>query len=194
MVTQNKFQVDEESFIFAECEDEEKQENVTTILAKKVISTYQEKIIFPQVLNEVSSKGEKIISVEEIVFKKCEIVKETKNREIIDSRKKYSILQYDFYIPYYIECKDEREQKYIVEGKIKGTQKATLYIPAYAEQEGVEFVINSFAKLTGTPVIINNSLKFDVSVLISTKVIVEEIVFIPFCRDCEGCRGEKKDD
>jgi len=194
VVTQNKFQVDEESFIFAECEDEEKQENVTTILAKKVISTYQEKIIFPQVLNEVSSKGEKIISVEEIVFKKCEIVKETKNREIIDSRKKYSILQYDFYIPYYIECKDEREQKYIVEGKIKGTQKATLYIPAYAEQEGVEFVINSFAKLTGTPVIINNSLKFDVSVLISTKVIVEEIVFIPFCRDCEGCRGEKKDD
>lgn len=194
VVIQNKFQVDEESFIFAECEDEEKQENVTTILAKKVISTYQEKIIFPQVLNEVSSKGEKIISVEEIVFKKCEIVKETKNREIIDSRKKYSILQYDFYIPYYIECKDEREQKYIVEGKIKGTQKATLYIPAYAEQEGVEFVINSFAKLTGTPVIINNSLKFDVSVLISTKVIVEEIVSIPFCRDCEGCRGEKKND
>jgi len=43
-------------------------------------------------------------------------------------------------------------------------------------------------------VIINNSLKFDVSVLISTKVIVEEIVSIPFCRDCEGCRGEKKND
>ncbi|GAA0777815.1 hypothetical protein GCM10008908_33590 [Clostridium subterminale] len=194
VVTQSKFQIEKESFIFTDSEDKWKQENETTILAKKVLSTYQEKIIFSQISNEVSSKDEKIINVEEIVFQKCEIIKETKNREIIDSRKKYSILQYDFYIPYYIECKDEREQKYIIEGKLKGTQKATLYIPEYAEQEGVEFIVNSFAKLTSTPVIINNSLKFDVSVLISTKVIVEEIVFIPFCRDCEGCRGEGKND
>jgi DNA-binding beta-propeller fold protein YncE len=194
VVTQSKLQVKEESFIFTCSEDKWKQENGTTILAKKVLSTYQEKIIFPQVSIEVYSKDEDVINVEEIIFQKCEIISETKNRKIIDSRKKYSILQYDFCIPYYIECKDKREQKYIIEGRLKGTQKATLYIPAYAEQEGVEFVINSFAKLTSTPVIINESLKFDVSVLISTKVIVEEVVFIPFCKNCEGCRGEWKND
>jgi len=194
VVTQSKLQVEEESFIFTCSEDKWKQENGTTILAKKVLSTYQEKIIFPQVSIEVCSKDEDVINVEEIIFQKCEIISETKNRKIIDSRKKYSILQYDFYIPYYIECKDKREQKYIIEGRLKGTQKATLYIPAYAEQEGVEFVINSFAKLTSTPVIINESLKFDVSVLISTKVVIEEIVFIPFCKNCEGCRGEWKND
>ncbi len=58
----------------------------------------------------------------------------------------------------------------------------------------MEFVINSFAKLISTPVFINKSLKFDVSVLISTKVIVEEIVFIPFYKDCESFGGGGKND
>ncbi len=194
VVTDNKFQVDEESFIFAESEDKGKQDNVTTILAKKVLSTYQEKIIFPQVSIEVYSKDEEIINIEDIRFQKCEIINETKNRKIIDSRRKYSILQYDFYIPYYIECMDEREEKYIIEGRLKGTQKATLYIPAYAEQEGIEFVVNSYAKITSTPIMINQKLKFDVSVLISTKVIVDEIVRIPFCKNCSDCRGDREND
>lgn len=194
VVTQSKFQIEKESFIFTDSEDKWKQENETTILAKKVISTYQEKIIFSQISIEVFSKDEEVTTVEEIIFQKCEIINETKNRKIIDSRKKYSIIQYDFCIPYYIECKDKCEQKHIIEGSLKGTQKAMLYIPTYAEQAGVEFVVNSFAKLTSTPVIINKSLKFDVSVLLSTKAIVEEIVSIPFCKYGESCKGEGKSD
>lgn len=186
VVTQSKLQVQEESFILTDSEDKLKQENGTTILAKKVLSTYQEKMIFSEISTKISSKDDGIINVEEIIFQKCEIINETKNRKIIDRRKEYSILQYNFYIPYYIGCKDEQEQKYVIEGRIEGTQKATLYIPAYAEQQGVQFVINSFTKLTSTPVIINKNLQFDVSVLISTKVIVEEILFIPYCKNCEG--------
>ena len=195
VVIQSKLQVQEESFILTDSEDKLKQENGTTILAKKVLSTYQEKMIFQEVSIKVSSKEEGIINIEEIIFQKCEIINETKNRKIIDSRKEYSILQYKFYIPYYIGCKDEQEQKYVIEGRLEGTQKATLYIPAYAEQQGIQFVINSFTKLTSTPVIINKNLKFGVSVLISTRVIVDEIVFIPLCKNCEGWQrsGERRE-
>eukprot|EP00831_Metopus_contortus_P055764 TRINITY_DN4730_c0_g1_i5.p2 TRINITY_DN4730_c0_g1~~TRINITY_DN4730_c0_g1_i5.p2 ORF type:complete len:113 (+),score=9.93 TRINITY_DN4730_c0_g1_i5:158-496(+) len=66
------------------------------------------------------------------------------------------------------------------------------YIPAYAEQRGVEFVINSFAKLESTPKIMEKSLKFDASVLISTKAIVDEIVFIPFCKNCVVYKSHSK--
>lgn len=185
VVVQSRLQVQEESFILANSEDILKQENGTTILAKKILSNYQEKMIFSGVSVEVYSKVDEIVKIEEIIFKKCEIINKTKNRKIIDSRKDYSILQYNFYIPYYIRCKDEQEQEYEIEGRIDGMQKATLYIPAYAEEQGIQFVINSVTKLTSTPVIINKNLKFDASVLISTKVIVDEIVFIPFCKDCE---------
>ncbi|GAA0076573.1 hypothetical protein UT300005_09510 [Clostridium sp. CTA-5] len=185
VVTQSKFQVQEESFIFTNSQDKFEQKNGTTILAKKVLSNYQEKIIFPEVSIKVSLKEEEIIKIEEVIFKKCEIINETKNRKIIDSRKEYSILQYEFYIPYYIVCKNEGQQEHVIEGRLEGTQKATLYVPAYTEQQGVEFVINSFTKLTSNPVIVNNNLKFDVSVLISTKAIVDELVFIPFCKDCD---------
>lgn len=188
VVTQSKFQLQEESSILMDSEDKLQQENGITILAKKVISTYQEKMIFSDVSIKVSSKEERIINIEEITFQKCEIINETKNRKITENRKEYSILQYNFYIPYCIGWKDEQEQKYILEGRLEGTQKATLYIPAYAEQQGVQFVSNSFTKLMNTPVIINQNLQFDVSVLISTKVIVEEIVFIPLCSSCEGCQ------
>lgn len=186
VVTQSKLEVHEESFILTDSEDKLKRENGITILGKKVLSTYQEKMIFPEVSINVSSREECIISIEEIIFKKCEIINETKNRKSIDSRKEYSILQYNFYIPYYIVGKDEQEQKYFIEGRLEGTQKATLYIPAYAEQQGVQFVSNSFTKLSSTPVIINKNLKFDVSVLIWTRVIVEDAVFIPFCKSCES--------
>lgn len=185
MIIQSKFEVQDESFILTNSENKLKQENGTSILAKKVLSTYQEKMIFPEVSVKVCLEEGEIINIEEIIFKKCEIINETKNRSIIDSRKDYSILQYNFYIPYCIGYTDEQQQKYIIEGRLEGTQKATLYIPAYAEQQGVEFVINSFAKVTNTPIIVNKNLKFDVSALISTKAIVDEIVFIPFCKECE---------
>ncbi|MBN1068298.1 YncE family protein [Clostridium botulinum] len=185
VISQSKFEVEDESFILTNSENKSKQENGTSILAKKVLSNYQEKMIFPEVSVKVCLEEGEIINIEEIIFKKCEIINETKNRSIIDSRKDYSILQYNFYIPYCIGYTDEQQQKYIIEGRLEGTQKATLYIPAYAEQQGVEFVINSFAKVTNTPIIVNKNLKFDVSALISTKAIVDEIVFIPFCKECE---------
>ncbi|AQS11921.1 hypothetical protein CLOBY_40790 [Clostridium saccharobutylicum] len=182
----------EEALSIIDSEDTLKKENGTTILAKKVLSTYQEKIIFQDVSIKLTSEEEEIINIDEIRFKKCEIINETRNREIIDNRKEYSMLKYNFYIPYYIWYKDEHGRKYIDEGKIEGIQNATLYIPAYEEQQGVEFVVNSFTKLTSNPEIINNDLKFSVSVLISTRAIVDELVFIPFFKNCDVQACENK--
>ncbi|MBW6410568.1 YncE family protein [Clostridium weizhouense] len=185
VISQSEFEVQNEPFILTNLENKLKQENGTSILAKKVLSNYQEKMIFTEVSVKVYLGEGEIINIEEIIFKKCEVINETKNRSNIDSRKNYSILQYNFYIPYCIGYTDEHQRKYIVEGRLEGTQKATLYIPDYAEQQGVEFVVNSFAQLTSTPIIMNKNLTFDVSALISTKAIVDEIVFIPFCKECE---------
>lgn len=179
VVTQNIPQVQKEPFIFMNSEDKSKEKNGVTILAKKVISTHEEKIVFSDVTIELSSKAEGIINIEEIIFQKCEVINETRNRKIIDDGRVYSILEYNFYIPYYIAYKDEKKQKYVMEGRIDGTQKAALDIPAYVEQQEVQFAINSFTKLTGTPAIISRNFKFDVSVVISTRVIVEEMVVIP---------------
>ncbi len=93
-----------------------------------------------------------------------------------------------------MEFKGKDEEKYIVEGKIEGMQKARLYIPVYAEQQGVEFVVNSFATITSNPVVANEKMKFEVSVLISTKAIVDEMISIPIYNNYNlwNIRGEQK--
>ncbi|RII33928.1 hypothetical protein D2A34_12115 [Clostridium chromiireducens] len=192
IVTQSKLQAQEEFTNFIDSEEKFKQENSITIIAKKVLSTYQEKIIFSEISIRLPLNMDAIVNLEYIKFKKCEIINETKNRTIVDTRKEYSILQYDFYIPYVIEFKGTDEEKYIVEGKIEGMQKARLYIPVYAEQQGVEFVVNSFATITSNPVVTNEKMKFDVSVLISTKAIVDEMISIPMYNNYNlwNIRGE----
>jgi hypothetical protein len=105
---------------------------------------------------------------------------ESINRRTIKSRKEYSILQYDFYIPYNIGYKERQDKIYAVTGKIEGTQIVTLFLPTITEQLGVEFVVNASAKLISPPVFEDNLIKFEVSALISTLVVVDKTVFIPF--------------
>lgn len=192
IVIQKNLKVEKDTFIFTDSKDKENQEEGITLLAKKVLSTYQEKIFFSQVSVELPTKDEDIKSIEGIIFQKCEVIKGTQNRKIIEGKKRHSILEYEFYIPYYIEGNNQLEEKYLIKGKLKGAQKATLYIPDYEEQKGVEFSVHSFSKLTSTPVVIGKSLNFDLSVLISTKAIVEDLVFIPFYKHSEGSIGEIK--
>lgn len=191
VVTQNKFQANEEFYIFNNLKNIRKEKDGTNILSKKVISTYEEKINFSHVTIKIPSKDEEVINIEEIIFQKCKVIKERKN---INNQERDLRLQYDFYIPYYVEYTSGKEQKCVVEGNIKGTEKATLYMPTCLEQDRVEFAIDSFAKLASAPVVINKSLVFDVNVLISIKVIADEIVFIPLCKNCESCREEEKNE
>lgn len=194
IVTQNEFKVEEESIIFNNLDDKWEEEKGTTILAKKVLSSYKEKIIFPKVSIEVDLKEDEVLNIEEIIFGNCIVIEESKNREIIENRKNYSILKYDFYIPYYIECSNKEKQKYIMEGRLKGKQKATLYIEDYSKRDEVEYIIKSYAELISTPIIQKKILNFEVNAVISTHAIIEDLVFIPFCKYCNEARGDKKNE
>lgn len=192
IVSQKKIKVNEDYVIFKGDQEKEDKEKGISLLAKRIVSTYQEKIVFPEILVEVLKKVDETIEIEDIIFDKCEVIEESKDRKRIDNRKNYSILTYDFNIPYCINVRNNLEEKYIIKGIIKGTQRTSLYIPEDVEEKGFEILITSFSKLTNTPIIIDKTIKFDMNTLISTKVIVEEEVFIPFCKHCEELRGEKK--
>jgi hypothetical protein len=185
VVSEFNHQEEIETFILYDSEDKLINKNGTEILARKVLSTYQEKIILPEVITKVNIKDEEILYFEGIIFEQCQMITETKQRKILEHRKDYSIIQYSFFIPYSIELKNNHNHKYVVKGRLEGMQKATLYIPAYTEQLGVQLVANSFTNLASTPVIIDGKIKFAANVLISTKVIVDEVVFIPLCKDCK---------
>jgi YVTN family beta-propeller protein len=192
VVTQENNFLEKELVTVAPCVEICKQEKEIAILAKKIISTYQEKVIFSDIIVKVPSIEQHTIFNEKVVFLPIEIVKDTKIRQVIENRKEYSVLYYDFFITYYIELKNKNNEKYFIEGKLEGKQKATLCIPNYAEQQGLEFVISSYSKVTSSSMIENNSVKFSVSALISTKVVIEDIVVIPTSKECERCRQKEE--
>ena len=201
IVTQNQFkeekkekEKEKEDIIFNNLEDKLGEEKGTSILAKKILSSYKEKIIFPRISIQADLKEDEILDIEEIIFENCEVIEESKNIEIIDNREKHFILKYDFYIPYYIEYRNKDKQKCIIEGKLKGKQKATVYIEDYSKRDEVEYIIKSYVQLTSVPIIEENSLNFEVSAMISTHAIIEDIVFIPFCKYCNSLRREKENE
>ena len=194
IVKEKKIKIKEDYFLFNKSPNKEYKEKGVTLLAKKIISTYQEKLILSEVVEEVLKNNDQIIEVEDIIFKKCEVIEESKNRKKIENRKDYSILTYDFNLPYYISIKENLIEKHLIKGVIKGSQRTSLYIPKDIEEKGFEISITSDSKLISTPVIIDKVIKFNISTLISTKVIVEEDVFIPFCKNCEEIREAIKSD
>ena len=183
IIIENK-EIEEKYYISTSANDKWKQEKGNTILAKKVLSTYKEKMNFPQVSVEISLKEDDILSIEEVIFENCSVIEESKRRKIFENRDKYLILEYNFDIPYYIKCKNQNEEKYIIEGRLKGKQKARLYISDYKEGNGVEYVVKSLTKLISSPINKGNVIKLDVISIISTHAIIEDLVFIPFCKQC----------
>jgi DNA-binding beta-propeller fold protein YncE len=155
------------------------KENGLNILAKEVISLYQERVIFHPVTSEISTEEIDLIDVDEVSFQKCEMISESIECRTIKNRREYSELKYDFYIPYTFAYKERQEKAYALKGKIKESHKAILFIPAITSQLGVEFVSTTCAKLISTPVYNGNRIIFEVSVLISTLVIIDKTVFVP---------------
>lgn len=164
-----------EDIIFKNIEDKWKEDYETLILAKKVISTYNEKIIFHKVSIQLDFSDE--IEIEKIVFENCKIIEESK--EIIINRDNYLIYKFEFYIPYFLRCKNLRDEKLNIKGNINGNQKATLYLSNYYELENLEFVVKSSSELMNTPYMKDDSIIFDVSSVISTYITKEELIFIP---------------
>lgn len=146
------------------------------ILANKVLSTYKEKIIFQQEKVEIINKDK--INIEEIRFENCKIIEESKNKEFISNKEDYIILNFEFVIPYYIKSIDSNREILNIKGNLRGKQKAILYI-SKEEKEDLDFIIKSSSKIMSFPYIKDNFVIFDVSSIISTYVIKEELIFIP---------------
>ncbi|WP_291708901.1 YncE family protein [Clostridium sp.] len=146
------------------------------ILANKVLSTYKEKIIFQQEKVEIIN-GDKI-TIEEIRFENCKIIEESKNKEFISNKEDYIILNFEFLIPYYIKYIDSNKEILNIKGNLRGKQKAVLYI-SKEESDDLDFIVKSSSKIMAFPYISSNFIIFDVSSIISTYVIKEELIFIP---------------
>lgn len=163
------------------CQSEEK----ISILAKRILSTYEEKIIFNEVKIKLPLNFDENFNIEDVTFDQCKVTKQSVSRNGFDDTQDILVIEYDFYIKYHSNLRNSIGEGYVVEGKLTGKQKANLYIPSNINQQIIEFKINSLTELTSTPVIINEGMKFGVNVLVSTKAIIEEIVFIPACKDCK---------
>lgn len=160
-----------------------KKENGLKILEKEVISIYQERVIFHPVTCEISTEEIDLIDVDDVTFQKCEMISESIERRTIKNRREYSELKFDFYIPYSFAYKERQENTYALKGKIKESHKAILFLPTSTSQLGVEFVSTTCAKLISSPVYNGNRIIFEVSVLISTLVIIDKTVFVPILKD-----------
>ncbi len=182
VVIQKEPQIEEEPFVLMNLDDKLKKENGITILAKEVLSVSQEKLIFSQMSIELFSMEFEIINIEEILFGKCEMINETMKFKILNNSTGCTVLHYEFYIPYYITARCEQDHTYSITGKIEGTHEAKLYIPNYAKEQDLQFEVSAFMKLISTPLIMDNKLEFNVSALISTKVLIDKIIFFPSCK------------
>lgn len=152
-----------------------------SILAKKIVAIYEDRLVFNNVTLDLSYKNGEFIDIGQVDFKKCEITNKKNSEKIFVNDKEHLLIEYDFYIPYSINCMDEENNEYILEGKISGVENAILDIPLYARQKNIEIAIESYAELIRTPVIIKGELNFKVSALLTTRGVVEEIVNIPIC-------------
>ena len=147
-----------------------------TILANKVLSTYKEKIIFQQEKIELIS--EEKISIEEIGFENCKVIEESKNKEYISNKdENYIILKFEFIIPYYIKCIDSNKEILNIKGNLMGKQRAVLNI-SKEDNDDLDFIIKSSSKIMSSPHINDKFIIFDVSSVISTYLIKEELIFI----------------
>jgi YVTN family beta-propeller protein len=94
VVTQENNFLEKEVVTLSPCIEICKQEKEIAILAKKIISTYQEKVIFSDIIVKAPSIEQDTILNEHVVFLPIEIVKDTKRRQVIENRKEYSVFFY----------------------------------------------------------------------------------------------------
>lgn len=152
--------------------------NEVYILAKKIISSYEEKIIFQQEKIEINTKLE--IKVEKINFGKCIVNDESKLINFIENKKNYIKLNFEFIIPYYISCIGLDNEKVMFKGNLHGKQEAILYVTDKSELSELEFNVRSSNSLISTPYIKDNFIVFDTIATIGTYVTKEEILCLPF--------------
>ena len=146
------------------------------ILANKVLSTYEERIIFKE--EKVELVYEDTVYIEAITFENCQVIEESKKKEFIVDNEDYIVLNFEFIIPYYIKCINFKKEKIIIRGNLTGKEKAVVYINKN-ESDNLEFIIKSDTKSMYFPYIKGKYIVFDAISTISTYVAKEELILIP---------------
>ncbi len=176
-----------------------KDKGGTAVLAKKILSAYQEKIFFKDVSVQLPSMDEKQDNASEnapephrgdadgrgainVFFYQCEIIGDSMRKTILEGKRNYILLEYDFRIPYTVEI----GRKCIVRDGLRGRQKAVLYIPDSVDINDVQFSIVSLTRVVVNPVVSNGVIRFSASSLILTRAFVEEIFSVPDCSNCKS--------
>lgn len=158
------------------------------ILAKKIISTYKEKMIFKK--EKIQLISEYGVEIKEINFDKCVIMEESKS--YIRDKRNYIVFKFKFSIPYYINYTTAENENLVLTGKLNGKQKAILYIPDNYSLEELEFQVKSLSRLVSTPYIKENVVICQVISIISTYIITDKVIFTP-CRNINSYKkGEEE--
>lgn len=157
-----------------DCKVESKTKK-TKALIKRILWTYEENIIFNNIFIKLNLEEADCIWIEEIKFKKCESLDILKNMLNIDTIRESSLLNYKFYIPFYIVCKDSKNISHIIEGKLEGVQNAKICMDDFEKYQDIDFIIKSITNVDGTPTIIDDVVSFNASCVISSMMVVDEV-------------------
>ncbi|VYT89851.1 hypothetical protein [Clostridium tertium] len=179
-----------EDILIPTIEEKWKGEEGCTILAKKLLSTYNEKIIFQKVLVEVDGNRYKGLNIQEATFENCKIKDSTKVFEVIENREDYTTFKFDFNIPYYIKAIAEGGERVVFKGGISGRLKAVLYISNKFSSEDIQITVKSSTSLLKSPNIVDSYIKLDVSTLISVYATTEELINVPVYEEPIRYKGE----
>ncbi|MBS5936875.1 hypothetical protein E5347_01660 [Clostridium sartagoforme] len=179
-----------EEILIASIEDKWKSEEVCTILAKKLQSTYNEKVIFNKVEVEVDLNRYRGLKIETVTFEGCKINDNTKIYEKIESREDYTTFRFDFNIPYYIKAMTEDRERVVFKGNLSGKMKAVLYISNKFSSEDIEITVKSSTILLKNPDIMDNYINLDISTSISVYATIEELINLPIYEESVRYKGE----
>lgn len=179
-----------EEILTASIEDKWKKEEVCTILAKKLLSTYNEKKVFNKIEVEVDLSRYRGVNIESVTFEGCKINHNTKIHEKIEGKEDYTTFKFDFNIPYYINAITEDRERLVFKGNLSGSMKAVLYISHKFTSEDIEITVKSFTSLLKNPGIMDNYINLDISTSISVYATIEELINLPIYEDSVRDKGE----
>lgn len=179
-----------EEILTASIEDKWKKEEVCTILAKKLLSTYNEKKVFNKIEVEVDLSRYRGVNIESVTFEGCKINHNTKIHEKIEGKEDYTTFKFDFNIPYYINAITEDRERLVFKGNLSGRMKAVLYISHKFTSEDIEITVKSSTSLLKNPDIMDNYINLDISTSISVYATIEELINLPMYEEVVRDKGE----
>ncbi|AYD39913.1 hypothetical protein D4Z93_05030 [Clostridium fermenticellae] len=160
------------------------EKNKIPIFSKKVISTYKEKVLFNDMSIDLPSDKCDFTNIDNIYFKKCEILKEMQSKKRIKDNSEYLVFEYSFIIPYSIDISDDKKNTFTLDGTLNGSQKATIYMPYKVYEYDTAMVVNSFTRIIQAAKIEDEKVNFSADSLVVTRLLIDDVIYIPDCEQC----------